>query len=169
MHDAVEMVLTAEQHTETWLQLSEATVLIDHDKQNARQWLERAIKKAWLARPPGLPQSKLDRDVPLRIQVTPLPGWRIVGRAWLDDPVLHWEASEIECLCTPWMPARQASSSTAETLCRAKIEVWAGDLVRLWSGNNPSSHAFEQGNNIDTADERGRKPEIPLGDEIYGY
>jgi hypothetical protein len=163
------MVLTAEQHTETWLQLSEATVLIDHDEHNARQWLERAIEKAWIVRPPGLPQSTLDCNVPLRIQVTPLPGWRIEGRAWLDDPVLHWEASEIECLCKPWTPARQASSSSAETQCRAKIEIWGGDLVRLWNGNHSPSHAFEQGNNSGVADERGQKPEIVLGEEIYGY
>ena len=167
VHHAAEMVLTAEQRTETWLQLSEATVLIDHDQQNARQWLERAIKSAWLVRPPRLPQSTLDRNVPLRIQVTPLPGWRIEGRAWLDDPVLHWEASEIECLCKPWTPARQACSSMAETQFRARIEVWGGDLVRLWGGNNPPGHAFGQGNNVDTADERGQKPEI--SDEIYGY
>ena len=167
MHDAAEMDLTAEQHSETWLQLSEATVLIDHDQQNAREWLERAIETAWLVRPPGLPQSTLDGNVPLRIQVTPLPGLRIEGRAWLDDPVLHWETSEIECLCKPWTPARQASSSTAETQCRARIEVWGGDLVRLWGGNNLPGHAFGQGNNVDTADERGQKPEI--SDEIYGY
>jgi hypothetical protein len=160
------MALTADQRSETWLQLSEATVLINHDEQNARQWLERAIEKAWLVRPPCLPQSTLDGNVPLRIQVTPLPGLRIEGRAWLDDPVLHWEASEIECLCMPWTPARQGSSSTAETHCRARIEVWGGDLVRLWGGNNSPTHAFRQGDNID---ERGQKPEIPLSDEIYGY
>ena len=38
----------------TWLQLSDATVLIDHDLQKARERLTRAIKKAWLIRPPGL-------------------------------------------------------------------------------------------------------------------
>ena len=112
---SADMAVTAEQHTETWLQLSEATVLIDHNEQKARHRLERAIRKAWLVRPPGLPQSTLDPNVPLRIQVTPLPGLRFEGRAWLDAPVLHWEASEIECLCKPWTPARQSSPSTAET------------------------------------------------------
>ena len=68
------MALTAEQHSETWLQLSEATVLIDHDQQKARQRLERAIKKAWLVPAPGLPQPPLDPNVPLRIQITPPPG-----------------------------------------------------------------------------------------------
>jgi hypothetical protein len=49
------MSLAAEQHSETWLQLSEATALIDHDHQKARQRLERAVTKAWLVPPPGLP------------------------------------------------------------------------------------------------------------------
>ena len=161
------MALTAE-HSETWLQLSEATVLIDHDQQKARERLERAIKKAWLVRPPGLPQPTLDPNVPLRIQVTQLPGLRIDGRAWLDNPVLQWEASEIECLCKPWTPARQATSSPAETQCRARIEVWGEDLVRLWGGNNSASHAFAQGNDIETAGER-RADDRHFFDEIYGY
>ena len=59
-----------------WLRLSEATVLIDHDVKKARERLERAIKKAWLVPPPGLPQSTLDPNVPLRIQVTSRPGSR---------------------------------------------------------------------------------------------
>lgn len=161
------MALTAEQHTETWLQLSEATVLIDHNEQKARHRLERAIRKAWLVRPPGLPQSTLDPNVPLRIQVTPLPGLRIEGRAWLDAPVLHWEASEIECLCKPWTPARQSSSSTAETPRRASIEVWGADLVRLWGGNSPTQ-ALAQGNVIETVDEH-RAEVRHFSDEIYGY
>ena len=75
------------------------------NEQKARHRLERAIRKAWLVRPPGLPQLTLDPNVPLRIQVAPLPGLRIEGRAWLDAPVLHWETSEIECLWSPWTPA----------------------------------------------------------------
>jgi hypothetical protein len=161
------MALTAGQHSETWLQLSEATVLIDHDQQKARQRLERAIKKAWLVPPPGLPQPPLDPNVPLRIQVTPPAGLRIDGRAWLDNPVLDWEASEVECLCKPWTPSGQAPSSTAET--RARVEVWGGDLVRLWGGNSSASHAFAQGNDIETAGERRQKRDISLSDEIYGY
>ena len=155
------MALTAEQHSETWLQLSEAAVLIDHDQQKARQRLERAIRKAWVVPPPGLPQPPLDPNVPLRIQVTPPPGLRIDGRAWLDNPVLDWEASEIECLCKPWTPARQAPSP--ENQQRAKVEVWGGDLVRLWGGSNSASNAFAQGNETEMADER-----LPA-DEIYGY
>ena len=119
-----DMALAAEQHSETWLRLSEATVLIDHDHQKARQRLERAVSKAWLVGPPGLPpQPPLHPNIPLRIQVTPPPGLRIEGRVWLDNPVLDWEASEVECLCKPWTPARQAPASTAETQCRARIEV----------------------------------------------
>ena len=162
------MALTAEQHSKTWLQISEATVLIDHDEQKARQRLERAIKKAWLVRSPGLPQSTLDPNVPLRIQVTLPPGLRIEGRAWLDDPVLHWEPSEIECLCKPWTPARQAPSTAAETPCRATNGVWGGDLVRLWGGNNSASHVFAQGNDIETARER-RAEGRHFSEEIYGY
>jgi hypothetical protein len=128
----------------TWLRLSEATVLIDHDVQKARERLERAIKKAWLVRPLGLPQPTLDPNVPLRIQVTPLPGLRIDGRAWLDNPVLHWEASEIECLGKPWTPLSQALSSAVATQYRVKIEVWGGDLVRLWGSDNPASQAIAE-------------------------
>jgi hypothetical protein len=161
------MALTAEQHCETWLQLSEATVLIDHDQQKARQRLQRAIKKAWLVPSHGLPQPPLDPDVPLRIQVTPPAGLRIDGRAWLDNPVLDWDASEVECLCKPWTPAGKAPSSRAETQCRARIEVWGGDLVRLWSGNN-SARAFAQGNDTETLGEC-RAEARPFSDEIYGY
>ena len=125
------MALAAEQHSETWLQLSEATVLIDHDHQKAGLRLERAVRKAWLVLPPGLPQPPLDPNVPLRIQVTPPPGLRSEGRAWLDNPVLHWETSEIECLCKAWTPSSQPLASAAPTQSRAKIEVWDEDLVRL--------------------------------------
>ena len=125
----------------TWLRLSEATALIDHDVQKARERLVRAISKAWRARPGGLPQPTLDPDMPLRIQVTSSPGLRIEGRAWLDTPVLHWEASEIECLCRPWTPSWQALSSAPATQSRVKIEVWGGDLVRLWGGDNAASQA----------------------------
>jgi hypothetical protein len=162
------MALTADEHSKPWLQLSEATLLIAHDQQKARQRLERAIRKAWLVPPPGLSQPLLDPNVPLRIQVTPPPGLRIDGRAWLDNPVLDWEASEVECLCKPWTP-RQAPSSTAATQCRARIEVWGTDLVRLWGGNNSASHDFAQGNDIETAGERRQKPDFSLSDEIYGY
>ena len=162
------MALAAEQHSETWLRLSEATVLIDHDHRKARQRLERAVSKAWLVRPPGLPQPPLDPNIPLRIQVTPPPGLRIDGRAWLDNPVLDWEASEVECRCKLWMPPRQAHSSTAETQCRARIEVWGGDLIRLWGCNNSSSHAFAQGNDTETAGERWAEARH-FSDEIYGY
>jgi hypothetical protein len=160
------MALAAAQHSETWLLLSEAAVLIDHDHQKARQRLERAVRKAWLVPPPGLAQPPLDPNVPLRIQVTPPAGLRIDGRAWLDNPVLDWEASEVECLCKPWTPAGQARSSTAQTQCRAKIEVWGGDLVRLWGGNNSPSHAFVQGNHIETV---GPAVARHFADEIYGY
>ena len=129
------MIPAAQGRTLNWLLLSEATILIDHDVQKARERLERAIKKAWLVGPPGLPQPALDPNVPLRIQVTSLPGWRLEGRAWLDDPVLHWEASEIECLCKPWTPLSKALASTAATPSRVKIEIWAEDLVRLWGSN----------------------------------
>ena len=162
------MALTAEQHSETWLQLSEAAVLIDHDQQKARQRLERAIRKAWVVPPPGLPQPPLDPNVPLRIQVTPPPGLRIDGRAWLDNPVLDWEASEVECLCKPWTPARQAPASTAEIQCRARIAVWGGDLVRLWGGNNSPGYAFAQGNDTETAGERLAEARH-FSEEIYGY
>ena len=128
-----------------WLRLSEATVLIDHDVKKARERLERAIKKAWLVAPPGLPQPTLDPNVPLRIQVTSLPGFRLEGRAWLDDPVLHWEASEIECLCKPWTPLSKALASTAATPSRVKIEIWDEDLVRLWGSDKSMGSAATYG------------------------
>jgi len=86
---------------------------MDHDVQKARQALERGISKSWLVRPGGIPQPAVDPNVPLRIQVTPSSGWRTEGRAWLDDPVLHWETSEIECLCRPWAPATKSCTVNA--------------------------------------------------------
>jgi hypothetical protein len=50
----------------TWLRLSEATTLIHHDVQKARERLQRAVSKAWIVRPPGLPQPSLDPNIPLR-------------------------------------------------------------------------------------------------------
>ena len=124
----------------TWLRLSEATVIIDHDMQKARERLERAIKKAWLVRAPGLPQSTRDPNVPLRIQVTPPPGLRSEGRGWLDNPVLHWEASEIECVCKTWTPSSKALASELFQ-SRVKIEIWDGDLVRLWGSYQEADYA----------------------------
>src|SRR4029078_9822183 len=126
------MIPTPQRTALNWLLLSEVTIVFDPDVQKARERLERAIKRAWLVAPPGLPQPALDPNVPLRIQVTSLPGWRLEGRAWLDDPVLHWEASEIECLCKPWTPLSKTLASVATTQFRVKIEIWAEDLVRLW-------------------------------------
>lgn len=123
----------------TWLQLSDATVLIDHDLQKARERLTRAIKKAWLIRPPGLAQSTVDPNVPLRIQVTLLPGLRIEGRAWMENPVLDWETSEIECLCKPWTPSSKSLPLLAPTKSRVKIEIWNDDLVRLWGSDNAAT------------------------------
>lgn len=123
----------------TWLRLSEATVLIDHDVQKARERLARAIKRAWLVPSPGLPQPTVDPNVPLRIQVTSLPGLKIEGRAWLDNPVLHWETSEIECLCKPWTPSSKALASVIATQSRMTIEVWGDDLVRLWGSDNAAT------------------------------
>jgi hypothetical protein len=97
----------------------------------ARQRLGRAISKAWQVRPGGLPQMLDDPNVPLRIQVTPSPGLRLEGRSWLENPVVHWETSEIECLCKAWTPSSQPLASAAPTQSRAKIEVWDEDLVRL--------------------------------------
>jgi hypothetical protein len=124
----------------TWLQLNEATPLIDHDVAKARERLERAISKAWRERTGGTPQPALDPNVPLRIQVMPPLGTRIDGRAWLDNPVLHWETSEIECLCIPWRPSRQTASSAPATQSRARIEVWDEDLARLWGGGDSSTY-----------------------------
>jgi hypothetical protein len=125
----------------TWLRLGEATVLIDHDVQKARERLARAIKRAWLVPSPRLPQPTVDPNVPLRIQVTSLPGLKIEGRAWLDDPVLHWETSEIECLCKPWTPWSKELASVVATQSRVKIEIWDEDLVRLWGGDKLAGSA----------------------------
>jgi hypothetical protein len=89
-----------------------------------------------MVRAGGVPQPVVDPNVPLRIQVTPSPGWRIEGRAWLDSPVLHWEDSEIECPGKPWAPSTQALSSTPTTQIRAKTEVWREDIVRLWGSDS---------------------------------
>jgi hypothetical protein len=78
---------------------------MDHDVERARE-SRGVISKAWLVNPGGSAQPAIDPNEPLRIEVTPPPGWRLVGRAWLDNPVLDWETSEIECLCMPWMSPR---------------------------------------------------------------
>jgi hypothetical protein len=115
----------------SWMSLTEATTILDHDVQRARESLGRAISKAWIVGPGGSPHPAIDPNVPLRVQVTPSPGWRLVGRAWLDHPVLDWETSEIECLCVPWMPAR-ASEPAPSSQSRVKIEIWREDIGRLW-------------------------------------
>jgi hypothetical protein len=117
----------------SWLSLTKATTALDHDVQRARESLGRAISKAWIVGPGGSPPLAVDPNVPLRIQVTPSPGWRLVGRAWLDQPVLDWETSEIECLCTPWMPLR-TSEPASPSQSRARIEIWREDIGRLWGG-----------------------------------
>jgi len=120
-----------------WLPLNKAAVIVAHDVERARERLERAISKAWRTPEGHVPQPMTDPNVPLRIQVTPAPGLRIEGRAWLDGPVLHWDASEIECPCKPWTPPRlQAQPSAPATQCRVKIEVWGDDLIRLWGSGN---------------------------------
>jgi hypothetical protein len=158
------MALMAEQYLETWLQLSEAAVFIDHDQQKARQRLERGITKAWLVPPPASPQFTLDPNVPLRIQVKPPAGLKIEGRAWLDNPVLDWEASEVECLCKPWTHARQVPSPNS-TQCRARVEVWGADLVRLWGGNSERQIFAEC---EDTKGQHSAEAR-PSSNEIYGY
>jgi hypothetical protein len=120
----------------SWLSLTKATTALDHDVQRARESLGRAISKAWIVGPGGSPPPAIDPNVPLRIQVTPSPGWRVVGRVWLDQPVLDWETSEIECLCAPWMSPRASPEPPSQS--RAKIEIWREDIGRLWSGPESS-------------------------------
>jgi hypothetical protein len=55
-------------------------------------------------------------------------GWR----GWLENPVPHWEDSEIECSCKPWAPSAQESSLIPSSQITAKIEVWQDDIFRLW-------------------------------------
>jgi hypothetical protein len=136
----------------TWVPLSDATTIMDHNVEKARQSLGRAISKAWLVSPGRSPQPAADLNVPLRIQVTPSPGWRLEGRAWLDQPVLHWENSEVECLCAPWMPSRQSQPPVSSTQMRDRIEIWREDILRLWSRDgtsvgtlSPLSHSASSG------------------------
>ena len=121
----------------TWLSLTKATTLLDHDAQRARESLGRAISKAWIVGPSGSPAPAIDPNVPLRVQLTPSSGRRLVGRDWLERPVLHWETSEIECLCTPWMPPR-ASQPAPPSQSRARIEIWWEDIGRLWGAPESS-------------------------------
>jgi hypothetical protein len=122
----------------TWLQLSEATTLIAHDVQKARARLERGISKAWLVGPGVQPQSTSDPNVPLRVRIVLAPGLITVSRDWLQDPVLDWESSQILCLCKPWLPlGRVSHEQPAPSL--AQIEVWQGDLERLWGGHSANS------------------------------
>jgi hypothetical protein len=122
----------------TWLRLSEATTLIHHDVQKACERLQRAISKAWLVPSEALPLQTSDPNVPLRIQVMLPSGFRTVGRGWLENPVLHWETSEIECLCNPWAPMGRVPTEPP-TQTKAQIQVWDEDLARLWGGDNPAS------------------------------
>lgn len=121
----------------TWLTLNNATVVIAHDEQKARERLERAISKGWQTPPGRLPQPTRDPNIPLRIRLIPPAGRRVQGRQWLDEPVLHWELSEIDCLCTLWAPAGAQRSPAIQ--CRARIEVWEEDLVRLWGTSSSGS------------------------------
>jgi hypothetical protein len=114
----------------TWLRLNEATTLIHHDVQKARERLQRAISKAWIVSSETSPQQTSDPNVPLRIQIAVPPGLRIEGRGWLENPVLHWETTEIECLCKAWAPMARGPTSPTQT--KAQIQVWEEDLVRLW-------------------------------------
>ena len=116
-----------------WLRLSEATTLIHHDVQKARERLERAISKAWFVAPGVVLQHTSDPNVPLRVHVTTPPGLRIEGRDWLEKPVLDWETTEIECFCKPWAP--MARGPTDPTQAKAQIQVWDEDLARLWGGD----------------------------------
>jgi hypothetical protein len=124
-----------------WLQLTDATTTLDHDLHQARASLERAVSKAWIVGTGGTPPPAIDTNVPLRIQVTPSPGWRLVGRDWLDHPVLHWEASEIQCLCALWKPS-SASQPAPPSQSRARIEVWREDIARLWGSSGISGSSL---------------------------
>jgi hypothetical protein len=122
-----------------WLRLSEATTLIHHDVQKARERLERAISKAWFVAPGVVLQHTSDPNVPLRVHVTTPPGLRIEGRDWLEKPVVDWE-TEIECFCKPWTPVGRTPREPP-TQTRAQIQVWEEDLVRLWGSENSASEA----------------------------
>jgi hypothetical protein len=121
----------------SWLSLIQATTILDHDVQRARKSLERAITKAWIVGIGGAPAPPLDPNVPLRIRVSPQPGWRLVGRDWLDRPVLNWETSTIECLCAPWAPVG-VSQPSASSPSQAHIEIWREDIPRLWGAAGTS-------------------------------
>ncbi len=43
-----------------WLSLDNATTLLDHDLNKARQALERGISKSWVMRQSGVPQPTTD-------------------------------------------------------------------------------------------------------------
>jgi hypothetical protein len=137
----------------SWLRLNQAATLIDHDVDKARERLTRAISKAWLVGPGVWPQLASDPNVPLRIQVIPSPGLRIDGRGWLEQPVLNWETSEIECLCKPWTPMGRPAPEPP-TQCKAPIEVWEEDFARLWGGDNSASGASAE------------VKDNPLGDQL---
>ena len=119
----------------SWLRLSEAVTLIHHDVHKARERLTRAVSKAWRVPPGAVPQQTVDPNVPLRIEVITSPGLRIESRAWLEDPVLDRETSEIECLCKPWTPVGR-SATEPPAASKAEIMIWGEDLARLWGGDN---------------------------------
>ena len=68
----------------------------------------------------------------------PTPGLRIDGRDWLEQPVLNWETSEIDCLCKPWTPMGRIAPKPP-TQAKAQIQVWEEDLARLWGADKSES------------------------------
>jgi hypothetical protein len=56
------------------------------------------------------------------------------GRSWLNSPVLHWDTSEIQCLC---MVESHSWANVAPCSRRVKIEVWSKDIARIWRRDKP--------------------------------
>ena len=53
--------------TMSWLSLTQATTILDHDVQRGRASLERAISKAWIVGVGGTPAPPIDPNVPFEI------------------------------------------------------------------------------------------------------
>jgi hypothetical protein len=108
----------------TWLRLDDATAVIDHDEKGAAA--TRPCNQQGLAGATWRPAAR--RSQCAFAHSGDAVTWFATGGQKL---VLHWETSEIECLCKAWTPSSQPLASAAPTQSRAKIEVWDEDLVRL--------------------------------------
>src|SRR6185369_9661269 len=73
--------------TMSWLSLTQATTILDHDVQRGRASLERAISKAWIVGVGGSPAGHLSHRLPLNREQRSRSGGKILGAYGLAKKV----------------------------------------------------------------------------------